>query len=188
MTPSEAELPKHVSDSVKKAYAAYREAYAASPLSATHQAKATRVANLLLAARAAGWTADHMAAICGVSTRRLHTIATKYGTEPASSPRFPRGPLLHTHLTTDQARELRDLAPQVQRTRGLRSSNPDDARASARFTNLLSSHRDRGVSWPELSAATRRWARWPISANARPSGGISTNGLQARVARWRDNH
>lgn len=144
---------------------------------------ASRFANLVIAAREAGWSARTISDVCGLSTRRLHTITVQYGTGPARSPEFPDGPYRRRHLSRDEALQLRQMAPAVKSARGDRSKDAELRERSRRFTQLLIKHRAAGVSWVELAAATADWSVWPAPDPAALSGGITVNGLQARVAR-----
>lgn len=176
-------LPKTHAATITSAYRSYAAAWQGN--SPTRQAKATRLGSLIKAAHLAGWPMQYLATLCdGISVRRLYTIREQYGTETLSRPVFPRGPDYHAHLTLEQAKELRELAPVARQHRGQRTRRAHVKVRSERFTALLIQHRNEGVTWAELSAATGRWRKWPVADTRRPiAGAIGQSGLQARVNR-----
>lgn len=176
------DLPDRLVVPLRTAYEAYKGTRSGS----TDQERvksARRFANLVMAARDAGWSARVISEVCGLSSRRLHTIVVQYGTAAAKSPAFPDGPQRVRHLNRGQARQLQQMAPEVKTSRGDRSKDPSVRARSRRFTQMLIEYRASGVSWVELAAATAQWDVWPPVDPEMVAGGITVNGLQARVAR-----
>lgn len=172
------ELPEAYAGQIQ---AAYTSAIAARDGGTdTPPGQMSRFLSLVVAARDAGWSIESVGSLVGVTGRWLRKLLESHPTEPALNPVFPAGPLLRGHLSVEQAKELRRLAPLA---RAGRAHNRDVStrEASDQFTALLVQHRERKVSWPELSAATGPWKSWPPARLA--PGTVSSSGLVARVNR-----
>lgn len=175
-------MPPHVVLALQSSYEAYRAVRHDGPAAAHRVERATRFADVAAAVREAGWPVQTVAAVCGLTTRRLRTLVNTYASGVDPGVVIPAGPHRTTHLSTVDARRIRDLYPHVADVRGDRARDEEDRVRARTFIQLLRQHRDRGVSWAELSAATTRWRRWPLVGD-RPAGGGTECALRARVAR-----
>lgn len=201
-------LPTELHSALQRAYQDYAEA-ATSRYSSGRTEAGARLADLAAYARESGWPFAVLARSCGVSGERLRQITQQYGTGEPPSPavpvpryvrpgRSPRpAPKSRPHLTEEEARELRELAPLAAENTGSHAPDSPARLASDELTTLIRSHHERGVIWQELSDATRPWTRWPIPAEdleklrtAEAEGGVSASppalrvsGLRQRAAR-----
>lgn len=175
---AEAALPDVPAQAIRSAY----DAAIAVRGQGTKEAerRLDRFLSLVAAAREAGWSLEAVGDLVGVTSRWLRKLLETHPVEPATRPKFPAGPLTRLHLSVEQARQLRDLAP-IARGRRAHNQDPTTMEASQLFTELLVAHRANNVTWPELSAATSAWRTWPPARVTKV--GITVSGLQARVQR-----
>lgn len=176
-------LPQALEKLLVDAYADYQSAWRTAMQGDQRVQQATRFANLVLAAREAGWPLRTISDACGLSSRRVRAIVDRYGSSPEALQGIPPGPVLRSHLTTAQASEVRDLYWSVASARGEQSRDPLDRHRSRQFIALLLAHRGNGVPWAELAAATGKWRRWPVSGRKPVPGAITVSALQGRILR-----
>lgn len=166
------DLPHEAMQALADAYREYNEAVKKrSP--GDRKAAATHLANLAATGRNAGWSVRALADPCGITPERLRQIVKGWadGTPvdvtfpPHPSPRStsPRQRNARVHLTKEEARELRELAPVAAANSGSCKLGTKPRIASERFSDLIKKHHLRGVTWQELSDATRPWKEWPLS-------------------------
>lgn len=167
-------LPAEARDALKSSYDAYVKSI--SERSSERESRAKTLAALASLGREAGWSYKRLAEPCGVTPERLRQIVNgnpggkpPKGTAsvfPTYSPPRKEKPQARTqraHLTEEEARELRDLAPDARRNTGSRPLDSPFRAASVRFSDLIKMHHDRGVIWDEISDATRKWEEWPLT-------------------------
>lgn len=167
-------LPNDAREALESAYQAY--ARSISERSNERAERAKTLAALASVGHDVGWSYKRLAEPCGVTPERLRQIVNDNpggkapkGAEslfpPYAAPRKakPQARSQRTHLTEDEARELRDLAGRARRNTGSRPLDSPFRIASVRFSDLIKMHHDRGVIWDELSDATRGWDTWPLA-------------------------
>lgn len=167
-------LPAEARDALKSSYDAYVKSI--SERSSERQTRAKTLAALASLGRDAGWSYKRLAEPCGVTPERLRQIVSgNQGGKPPKGttsvfptyapPRKekPQARAERTHLTEDEARELRDLAGDARRNTGSRPLDSPFRAASVRFSDLIKMHHDRKVIWDEISDATRNWKSWPLT-------------------------
>lgn len=167
-------LPPEAQAALKSSYDAYAKAI--SERSGEREGKAKALAALASLGRESGWSYKRLAEPCGVTPERLRQIVNgnpggkpPKGTTavfpPYSPPRKkkPQVRTRRTHLTEDEARELRDLAGDARRNTGSRPLDSPFRVASVRFSTLIKQHHENGVIWDEISDATRHWETWPLT-------------------------
>lgn len=168
-------LPQEVADALASQYEAYTRAV--SERSPERETLATNLANFAARGHDAGWSFRAMATPCGITPERLRQIVKEKGNGSAptvdlifpiyeaqrkepSEPKRKR-----VHLTEEQALKLRELAPEAKKNSGSKSLDSPARKASEEFSDLIMMHHDQGVTWREMSDATRNWSAWPIPAD-----------------------
>lgn len=165
------ELPDHIKEALKSAYQTYHQA--AESRSEDRPAAARTLANLGAAGRHAGWSIKVLAEPTGLTAERLRQIIKSYSDgatpEVGAFPKYvaprkapPPTPVKRVHLTKREAAQLRKLAPDAKENKGSLPLNSKYRKASEQFSELLKKHHTRGVTWREMSDATREWPAWPI--------------------------
>lgn len=167
-------LPQEARDALKSSYDAYAKSI--SERSSEREGLAKALAALASLGRDAGWSYKRLAEPCGVTPERLRQIVNgNPGGKPPkgttsvfpayTAPRKekPQARKRRAHLNEDEARELRDLAGDARRNTGSRPLDSPFRVASVRFSDLIKMHHSRGVTWDDISDATRNWDSWPLS-------------------------
>ncbi len=172
-------LPRAAAKVVGDAYKRYA-ATAPHYTSAAHRQASMRLAMVLRAGRAAGWSCSSLAAAAGdISGERVRQIAQSAAAAGPglSIPSFPlfadvaaeerarrqgmrRRPTRPSepagHLTSQERADLARLAPYAAATKGSSPLGGRNRQASEEFTRLLADLRQRkNVPWQELAEATR---------------------------------
>lgn len=166
-------LPEDAAAALKAAYGDYAQAVTER---SNERAKAARkLANIAAAGRKAGWSVRALAEPCGVTPERLRQIIKEHADGKRVNVKFPkhvapkkpvpRPRIKRAHLTTAQAKELARLAPIARQNTGSRpltGKGSEFRDASEKFSELIKQHHTSGVTWREMSDATRPWTSWPM--------------------------
>lgn len=163
-------LPEDAAAALKAAYGDYAQAVAER---SNGRAKAARkLANIAAAGRKAGWSVRALAEPCGVTPERLRQIIKEHADGKRVNVKFPkhvaprkpapRPRIKRTHLTAAQAKELARLAPVAKQNTGSRPLDSEFRTASKKFSTLIKKYHSSGVTWREMSDATRPWTSWPL--------------------------
>lgn len=163
-------LPEDVAAALESAYGDYSKAV--TERSENREKAAQRLANIAAAGRRAGWSVRALAEPCGVTPERLRQIIKEWSNGKRVKVKFPkhvpakkaapRARVRRAHLTKAQAKELARLAPDAKKNTGSRPLDSKFRLASEEFSALIKEHHESGVTWREMSDATRSWNSWPM--------------------------